>query len=76
MTLIGVMYIYMYYILWDFGLFIFKTDCFIEVVPTTILIAADHSYELVSIPPALSQFYDRRQSDPRYVNMPRLGERT
>ena len=40
MKFVGVVHIYIYHILYDFDLFIFKNDCFIAVIN-----AADSGYQ-------------------------------
>ena len=45
MKFVGVVHIYVYHTLTDFGLFIFKNDCFIAVVLKAILNTADNGYQ-------------------------------
>ena len=46
---VGGMHVYTSHTLCDFGLFIFKTDCFIEFAANTMLNAASDGYQLVPL---------------------------
>ena len=45
MEFVGGVHIYIYHILYYFGLFIFKNDCFIVVALKTMVNAADNGYQ-------------------------------